>query len=242
MIIELNALIGIHSSLLDDLHWAVNEFAEAELGDQRRTTRVIELAAALAQHPSATLPEACGDAAMLKGAYRFLSNDTIEPQDILPSHIEATYGRLAPVPLVLAVQDTTAVDWTRHPATKGLGPLGHRACQGLHVHRTLAVTPERVPLGLLAQQVWARDPSEVGKRARRKQRPIGQKESQTWLTSLDAVLRAQAECPQTRFVSVGDRGAGPTSLGQADGITSPQDAGHLLTVPSRYPSGSLGMA
>jgi hypothetical protein len=195
------------SRLTDDIHWAVNEFAEAELGDQRRTMRVIELAATLAQHPTASLPEACGDGAMLKGAYRFLSNDAVEPQDILHSHIEATYGRLAQVPLVLAVQDTTEVDWTSHPATKGLGPLGHRACQGLHVHSTLAVTPERVPLGLLAQQVWARDPSESGKRARRKQLPIGQKESQKWLTSLDAVFRAQAECPQTRFVSVGDREA-----------------------------------
>jgi Transposase DNA-binding len=230
------------SRLTDDIHWAVNECAKAEWGDQRRTTRVIELAAALAQHPTASLPEACGDGAMRKGAYRFLSNDAVEPQDLLHSHIEATYGRLAPVPLVWAVQDTTAVDWTSHPATKGLGPLGHRACQGWHVHSPLAVTPERVPLGLLAQQVWARDPSEVGKRARRKQLPIGQKASQQWLTSLDAVLRAQVECPQTRFVSVGDQGAGPTSLGQADGITSPQDAGHLLTVPSRYPSGSLGMA
>jgi Transposase Tn5 dimerisation domain len=122
-------------------------------------------------------------------------------------HIEATYGRLAQVPLVLAVQDTTEIDWTSHPATQGLGPLGHRACQGLHVHSTLAVTPERVPLGLLAQQVWARDPAAVGKRARRKQLPIGQKESQKWLTSLDAVFRARAECPQTRFVSVGDREA-----------------------------------
>ena len=166
------------SRLTDDIHWAVNEFAEAELGDQRRTMRVIELAAALAQHPTAPLPEACGDGAMLKGAYRFLSNDAVEPQDLLHSHIEATYGRLAQVPVVLAVQDTTEVDWTSHPATKGWGPLGHRACQGLHVHSTLAVTPERVPLGLLAQQVWARDPAESGKRARRKPRPIGQKESQ----------------------------------------------------------------
>jgi hypothetical protein len=195
------------SRLPDDLHWAVNEFAEAELGDQRRTKRVIELAAALAQHPTASLPEACGDGAMLKGAYRFLSNDAVEPQALLASHIEATYGRLDPVPLVLAVQDTTEVDWTSHRATKGLGPLGHRACQGLHVHSPLAVTPERVPLGLLAQQVWARDADDIGKRTRRKQLPIGQKDSQKWLTSLDAVFRAQAECPQTRFVSVGDREA-----------------------------------
>ncbi len=173
------------SSHADDIHWAVNEFAEAELGDLRRTKRVIELAGVLAQHPTAALPEACGDGAMLKAAYRFFSNDAIEPHDVLHSHIEATYGRLHHVPVVLAVQDTTEVDWTSHPATRGLGPLGHRACQGLLVHSTLAFTPERVPLGLLAQQVWARDPADVGKRTRRKQLPISQKESQKWLTSLD---------------------------------------------------------
>jgi hypothetical protein len=75
------------------------------------------------------------------------------------------------------------------------------------VHTTLALTPERVPLGLLAQQVWARDPHEVGKRAQRKQLPISQKESQKWLHSLDAVFTARDCCPTTRLVSVGDREA-----------------------------------
>ena len=195
------------SSQADDSNWAVIEFADAELGDVRRTKRLVELASVLAQHPTAALPEACGSGAMLKAAYRFFDNDAIEPQDVLLSHIEATYGRLSKVPLVLAVQDTTEVDWTAHHATKGLGPLGPWACQGLLVHSTLAFTPERVPWGLVAQPVWARDPDDVGKRARRKQLPIAQKESQKWLTSLEAVVSAHDECPQTRFVSIGDREA-----------------------------------
>lgn len=195
------------SNQAEDINWAVNEFADADLGDVRRTKRLVELAHVLAQHPTAALPEACGDGAMLKAAYRFFSNDDIAPQDVLSSHIESTYSRLDKVPLVLAVQDTTEVDWTGHPATKGLGPLGHTACQGLHVHSTLAFTPERVPLGLLAQHVWARDPDDVGKRTRRKQLPISQKESQKWLTSLAAVFHARDWCAPTRFVSVGDREA-----------------------------------
>ena len=194
-------------NLPDDTHWAVTEFAEAELGDERRTTRLVELAHVLAQHPSAALPEACGSSAMLKGASRFFANDAIAPRDVLASHIEATYGRLAQVPLGLAVQDTTEVDGTSHPATTGLGPLGHPACQGLLVHSTLAFTPERVPLGLLAQQGWARDPDDVGKRGRRKQLPMTQKESQQRLSSLEAVVSAHAECPQPRLVRVGDREA-----------------------------------
>src|SRR5713101_1307223 len=135
------------SSQADDRHWAVIEFADAELGDVRRTKRLVELAGVLAQHPTAALPEACGDDAMLKAAYRFFDNDAIEPPDVLQSHIEATYHRLEQVPLVLAVQDTTEVDWTAHSATKHLGPLGHTACQGLLVHSTLAFTPSGSPWG-----------------------------------------------------------------------------------------------
>ena len=188
-------------------NWAVTELADADLGDLRRTQRLVQLAHVLAQNPGAALPAACGSSAMLKAAYRFFTNDDIEPPDIVQSHIEATYSRLNPVPLVLAVQDTTEADWTSLRATEGLGPLGHTACQGLLVHTTLAITPDRVPLGLLAQQVWARDPNDVGKRARRKQLPISQKESQKWLWSLEAVFTAQEGCPNTRFVSVGDREA-----------------------------------
>src|SRR5712691_9695106 len=151
------------------------------------------------------------------------------PPDVLQSHIEATYHRLEQVPLVLAVQDTTEVDWTAHSATKHLGPLGHTACQGLLVHSTLAFTPERVPVGLLAQQVWARDPDDVGKRTRRKQLPISQKESQKWLTSLEAVLSAHDECPQTRFVSIGDREADVYDL-----LTAARPAGVELLIRAAW--------
>jgi hypothetical protein len=195
------------SDFPDPTNWAVTEFADADLGDLRRTQRLVHLAHTLAQNPGATLPEACGSSAMLKAAYRFFDNDDIEPSDIVQSHIEATYGRLHHVPVVLAVQDTTEADWTSLRATEGLGPLGCRTCQGLLVHTTLAITPERVPLGLLAQQVWARDPNDVGKRARRKQLPISEKESQKWLHSLDAVITARECCPHTHLVSVGDREA-----------------------------------
>ena len=195
------------SDLLDTTSWAVTEFADADLGDLRRTQRLVELAHALAQRPGAALPEACGSGAMLKAAYRFFANEDIAPDDILQSHIEATYSRLNAAPLVLAVQDTTEANWTNLRVTEGLGPLGHSACHGLLVHTTLAITPERVPLGLLAQQVWARDPDDIGKRARRKQLPISQKESQKWLHSLDAVYTARDCCPTTHLISVGDREA-----------------------------------
>jgi hypothetical protein len=56
------------SSRTDGTNWAVTEFADAELGDVRRTKRLVDLADVLAQHPTAALPEACGDGAVLKAA------------------------------------------------------------------------------------------------------------------------------------------------------------------------------
>jgi hypothetical protein len=187
--------------------WAVTEFAEADLGDARRTQRVIRMATVFAQQPMASLPEACGSAAELKAAYRFFDNEAIAPAELLASHVSATYERAVRVPRVLAVQDTTEVDWTAHSATTGLGPIGHPKHQGLMVHSTVAFTSERVPLGLLAQEVWARDPEKVGQRTTRRQRVIGEKESGKWLRSLMAVNDARHECPTTHFVSVGDREA-----------------------------------
>jgi hypothetical protein len=187
--------------------WAEVEFDEVELGDRRLMRRVAELAGQLAKRPSQSLPEACADGAQLKAAYRFFDNASVTPSAMLESHVRATRRRLATESVVLAVQDTTSLDYTAHPATTGLGVLNDVKHQGLLVHTTLAITPDRVPLGLLTQEVWTRDAASLGKRATRKQRPITEKESQKWLTSLEAVNAAHAACPTTRFISVGDREA-----------------------------------
>jgi hypothetical protein len=191
--------------LNENEEWAETEFGSAELGDSRRTARLVELARQLGSQPTASLPQACSDEAMLKGAYRFFSNEAISPPILLESHIEATHLRCQKVPLVLAPQDTTYLDWTHHPATTGLGPLVSEKQQGLVVHNTLALTPERVPLGLLRQEVWARDAETFAKKEDQRKRPINEKESQKWLNGLEAVNRASIACPDTHFVCMGDR-------------------------------------
>lgn len=95
--------------------WAAYEFAEADLGDARRTQRLIDLAETVGQRPSASLPEACGDPATLKAAYRFFDNDDIPTEAMLTSHLHATDTRLRDQSLVLAVQDTVYLDWSHHP-------------------------------------------------------------------------------------------------------------------------------
>jgi hypothetical protein len=190
-----------------DATWADDEFRDADLGDVRRTARLVQLATVLGAQPNASLPDAADDPATVKAAYRFFDNDYVRADAMLASHIQSTTRRMQAVPVVLAVQDTTYLDWTDHPHTSGLGPLASAKQQGLLAHTTLAITPDRVRLGLLQQQVWARAAATFAQQIDHKQRAIADKESQKWLTSLDAVIAARADCPATQFVSIGDREA-----------------------------------
>lgn len=187
--------------------WAEEEFGEADMGDKRLNARLVQLAGVLGEKPQDSLPDASGDPATLKAAYRFFDNEQVTPEGILLSHIEATYRRMASIKLVLAVQDTTYLDWTAHPNTEGLGPLASASHQGLLAHSTMGFSEERVPLGVLQQQVWARDGETFAQLKDHKQRSIEEKESNKWLLSLEAVEAARTACPETHFVSVGDREA-----------------------------------
>ena len=46
------------TTLMTPAQWAQSEFALAELGDQRRTQRLVKIATALAHSPGGTLPQA----------------------------------------------------------------------------------------------------------------------------------------------------------------------------------------
>jgi hypothetical protein len=137
--------------VIEQEDWIETELGGAELGDARRTQRLLTLRGQVAARPGASLPEACGSRGQLKAAYRFFAHEAIEPEDLWASHSAATYERATAVPVVLAVQDTTELDWGPESATEGLGPLGAPSHQGLLVHTPLAFTPERLPLGVVAQ-------------------------------------------------------------------------------------------
>jgi hypothetical protein len=191
--------------------WVLEEFGDVELGDRRRTERLLEVVTRLARRPEASFPEANGgDWASLKATYRLLDNDALSHQVLLSGHVAASWERVRQTgaPVVLAVQDSTELDFTTHRATTGLGQIGNAYGRGLVVHSTLGCTVEALPLGLLDQAVWARpeEPSTLTK-AQRKQRPIEEKESYKWLAGMAAVVagREQAgrpeELPQVVLVS-----------------------------------------
>jgi Transposase DNA-binding/Transposase Tn5 dimerisation domain len=185
--------------------WAAEELHAVDLGDPRRNRRLLQLVEALAAHPAASVPEACHSWAATKAAYRFWDNPHVSPEAIRQAHSRTTREALALHATVLVIQDTTELDFTAHPHTRGLGPLSHRHCRGLHVHSALVATEAGVPLGLIHQEVWARDPARVGTRHARRQRPTADKESQRWLTALSATQASLPEGVET--ITLADREA-----------------------------------
>lgn len=188
--------------------WAEVEFAGVNLPDKRLDKRLLMLVRAFYGQPQANIPEAFqGHRAATKGAYRFLEHAEVTMDQILAPHSRSTTERAACCPTVLAVQDTTALDYRGLKNTEGLGPVGTSGKEGLGLwlHSTLVFNLEGTPLGLIDAQCWARDPKQMGKRHRRKELPITEKESVKWLKSFQATQELQKNCPQTLVVNVADR-------------------------------------
>lgn len=192
-----------------DGDWAEEEFARVRLGDKRLERRVLTVARDLYARPQSQIPQACQTQARTKAAYRLFDHPQVTLDSLLASHVEATAARVVEHARVLAVQDSTSLNYTAHPMTEGLGPINTRKDHGigLWMHDTMAFTPEGVPLGLLDVQCWARDPGKAGSRATRYERGIKDKESIKWLKSFEALCELQRRCPETELISVGDREA-----------------------------------
>ena len=67
--------------------WAVETFGSAELGDPRRTDRLVKIATALAENPAVSLPKSMRNWGDTLGAYRFLGNEAITHEQILAPHL-----------------------------------------------------------------------------------------------------------------------------------------------------------
>ena len=167
--------------------WATEELRFAKLGDARRNRRLIRIVEDLAAQPTASVPQASRDAAAVQAAYDFWKSPHVKPDHVLAAQRDSTLERIKEHAVVLAIQDTTELNFTHHPQTAGLGYLDSALARGLKVHSVLCSSVQGTPLGLVHQQVWARDLAELGKKHQRGRKPIEEKESYRWIEGLEAV-------------------------------------------------------
>jgi hypothetical protein len=189
--------------------WVIEEMKTVDLKDKRLDNRLCEVLSQLADHPTASIPEACGGFAETAAAYRLFDNDNASLESVLQPHIDATRRRIAAQSVVVLAQDTTAIDLTRpEQQVEGAGPLDGGPRRGVFLHPLHAFTPDGTPLGTLYARVWARRdeplPSKTERLTRRRRAPIEEKESQRWIDVLRRAHEEACRSPNTRIVCVAD--------------------------------------
>jgi hypothetical protein len=182
------------------------ELLGIDLGDKRLNRRSQLVMEALAANPEASVNAACEGWSDTLAAYRFFNNSAVTPEQLLQPHLEATQRRMRGQSVVLIVQDTTELDFTKHP-TDDAQCLNTEQRFGLYEHVHLAVTPDKLCLGVVGSEFFDRAPESLGKADERRTLPIEEKESFRWLQGYRLACQLAAECPQTQIVSVADREA-----------------------------------
>lgn len=184
--------------------WVRGELASVDFSDKRLDKRMRIILDWVGSKPGASLPAACKGWDETFGAYRFFNNGKVTEQKVLSAHRDATRKRIAEHKVVLCIQDTTEMDFTGRKL-KGAGPLSVPERIGFFNHVTLAVTPERLCLGVLDAFVWARDFEDLNKNDKRKQKPIEEKESYRWLEGYRKLCDLSEQLSGTMLVSISDR-------------------------------------
>jgi len=194
---------------LDGEQWADSEFGAAPLGDKRLSRRLVDSARRQAEQPMrAFTGVAKDDWPAVKGYYRLIdqpADSAVTAENILRPHRQRTLRRMQAQPMVLCLQDGTDLNFTTHPATIGLGVIGTNQTgaqsRGLHLHSTLVVTPEGLPLGVVRTSFDAPEPRQ-GKAV-----SAEEKKSFRWIEGLRDCVALSEALPKTRVITVCDREA-----------------------------------
>jgi len=145
-----------------------DEVRDAELGDERRTARLLRIAKRMARSPGASFPMAAMDDVELEGFYRFFQNKKVTFDKLLEPHIERTIGRCRDAKVVLVAYDTTEF---RYSGPRGdLGRLDEHGF-GHYAHVALAMTADgrREVLGVLGARFVTRHAPAPEKRTRKRE-------------------------------------------------------------------------
>ena len=162
---------------------AQEEFGRAKLGDVRNERRLLDMVVRVANRSSGKVSEVFDKPAELQGAYDFLENERVRAADIAMAIASKTAERCREHSYVFMPEDGSSITLTDRLKSKELGPIGASTAKarGLKMINCIAISPDGVPLGLLAQKWWVRDDTPIGKKKTHAKRKTEQKETQHWL-------------------------------------------------------------
>ncbi len=180
-------------------------FQNAQLGDARRTRRLVETADALTRHAGESLPQRLKTETELQGFYRLCTCPQVTHASVLQPHVERTFSileaRCKASEVTLILHDSSELDYTHMKSLTNLGQIGNGSRRGYVSHNSLAVDPQtREVIGLTGQilhrRIKVRKNETAAQRRKRKSR-----ESRLWVTATKKLSASK------NLVDVCDRGA-----------------------------------
>lgn len=180
-----------------------NPYINCDFGDKRLNKRAELIASALQVNFGQPLSQVFKSASDLKRGYEFLSNPKTTFSKLTQPSFQLTSQEINGIPIVLAVGDTSFLDYKKIvDKREDYGPTGNGG-NGLILHSCLAVDPDfGQPLGLLWEKLWHREhkvspppgetPTQKKKRLKkernaRRNQAFESKESYRWIEALPKI-------------------------------------------------------
>lgn len=160
--------------------WSEETFGQAQLGDRRRTRRLVQMAQVLTNRPAGKVTQVFQTDAERQGAYGLLENPKVTASAVaLADHLH-TARSVADEPFVFVGTDGSSFTITDRSHSKGTGRLGRSKSKvrGFEVQSAVVVRADGTPVGLCAQDYWIRGPKLVGRN--RRKRKAHDKEIRFW--------------------------------------------------------------
>jgi hypothetical protein len=190
-------------SFLDAKSWAQETFGECQLGDKRRTKRLVAVAERVAENPAGSFPQQFKEWSDLKAAYGLFDSDSVTFSGIASQHWMQTRNQAAGRTLVVC--DTTELDFGKWRQVTGVGPTGKGTGQGFLLHNAMMVDAQaKSVVGLAGQTIHYRPKKKRAKVNAVQRLKRNDRESLVWGRVIDDIGKPN---PGVEYVYVCDRGA-----------------------------------
>ena len=180
----------------------ISEFNCLTLPDARFENNFSEILLALNDGLGLSFSRALGDR-LRKSAWRLFSREEL---DLQVGHRECSLKRCSEEKIILAIEDTTDLNYSHHKSKDWAGRLGgpnDNKVFGANVHTNMLLTTDGVPLGIAYQRIWL--PSEGHQGVRIEKIPIENKESFKWILALRRLNALWKDKKQSTIIKISDR-------------------------------------
>jgi hypothetical protein len=185
--------------------WVKEELKTVCIGDKRLDKRMMNILSAASSHPLSSLNGIFQTRKETQACYRFFSNDLVTEHKVISPHEASTLERIAQQEVVLNLSDTTSLNYSTRKKLKDSGYISSNNAQGFFLHASIAVTPERLHLGVTHHKLWSREKVKPKKNLHRDYRDLEEKESFRWYEGFKEACKIARECPNTQIVHITDR-------------------------------------